>query len=145
MDGGWRGKGERYQETDCLMLRMGQQLQGDHVHPLGLTGTVFFQGWKLEEEEPGFTEVLRSQHSGARQCLFNQPFTLHFEVPFWDFSGGPVADTLHSQCRGPSLIPGQGTGSHMPQLKKKERSNIQQRRSKNAPATAEIRHSQINK
>ena len=30
-----------------------------------------------------------------------------------DFPGGPVAKTLSSQCRGP----GQGTGSHMLQIK----------------------------
>ena len=33
------------------------------------------------------------------------------------FSGGPVAKTSHSQCRGPGLIPGQGTWSQMPQLR----------------------------
>ena len=39
------------------------------------------------------------------------------KVPKWDFPGGPVAQTLYSQCRAPSLIPGQGTRSHMPQLR----------------------------
>ena len=34
-----------------------------------------------------------------------------------DFPGGPVAETLHSKCRGVGLIPGQGTRSHKPQLK----------------------------
>ena len=34
-----------------------------------------------------------------------------------DFPGGPMAKTLNSQCRGLGLIPGQGAGSHMPQLK----------------------------
>ena len=33
-----------------------------------------------------------------------------------DFPGGPVAKTLHSQCREPRLNPGQGTRPHMPQL-----------------------------
>ena len=33
-----------------------------------------------------------------------------------DFLGGSVAKTLHSQCRRES-IPGQGTRSHMPELK----------------------------
>ena len=28
-----------------------------------------------------------------------------------DFPGGPVGKTLHSQCRGPGSIPGQGTRS----------------------------------
>ena len=30
-----------------------------------------------------------------------------------DFSGGPAAKTLHSHCRGPGLIPSQGTRFHM--------------------------------
>ena len=36
---------------------------------------------------------------------------------FWDFPGGPVADTSCSQCRGLGLIPGQGPRFHMPQLR----------------------------
>ena len=32
---------------------------------------------------------------------------------FRDFPGGLVAKTLCFQCRGPGLIPGQGTRSHM--------------------------------
>ena len=40
------------------------------------------------------------------------------QIPgFRDFPGGPVAKTPHSQCRGPSFDPGQGTRSYMPQLK----------------------------
>ena len=34
-----------------------------------------------------------------------------------DVPGGPVVKTLHSQGRGPGSIPGQGTRSHMPQLR----------------------------
>ena len=34
------------------------------------------------------------------------------ELPWWS-----VAETLCSQCRGVDLIPGQGTRSHMPQLR----------------------------
>ena len=34
-----------------------------------------------------------------------------------DFSGGPVAETPHSQCWGPDSILGQGTRFHMPQLR----------------------------
>ena len=30
-----------------------------------------------------------------------------------DLSDGPVGKSLHSQCRGPSSIPGWGTKSHM--------------------------------
>ena len=36
---------------------------------------------------------------------------------FWDFPGGPVAKALWSLRKGPELIPGQGTRSHMTQLK----------------------------
>ena len=35
----------------------------------------------------------------------------------YDFPGGPVAKTSHSQCKGPGSTPGQGTKSHMPQLR----------------------------
>ena len=35
----------------------------------------------------------------------------------WDFPGSPVAKTLSSQCKSPSSIPGQGTRSHMLQLR----------------------------
>ena len=34
-----------------------------------------------------------------------------------DFPGGPVAKTLCSQCRALRFDPGQGTRSHMPQLR----------------------------
>ena len=34
-----------------------------------------------------------------------------------DLPGSPLANTLHSQCRGLGLIPGQETRSHMPQLR----------------------------
>ena len=34
-----------------------------------------------------------------------------------DFPAGPVAKTLSFHCRGPGSIPGQGTRSHMLQLK----------------------------
>ena len=36
---------------------------------------------------------------------------------FRDFPGGPVAKTLHSQCRGLGSIPGVGTVSHISQLR----------------------------
>ena len=34
-----------------------------------------------------------------------------------DFPGGPVAETICSQCRGPGFDPWSGTRSHMPQLR----------------------------
>ena len=34
----------------------------------------------------------------------------------WDFPGGPVARTPVPNAGGLDSIPGQGTGSHMPQL-----------------------------
>ena len=57
------------------------------------------------------------------------------EVRNRDFPCGPIAKILHSQCRGvPSSIPGQGTRSHMPQLKipcakTEKRSHIKDQRS----------------
>ena len=38
----------------------------------------------------------------------------------WDFPGGPVAETLCSQCREHRSDPCSGTRSHMPQLKDPE-------------------------
>ena len=48
------------------------------------------------------------------------------------FSAGPEAKILSSQHRGPGSIPGQGTGSHMLQLK-------------TLPATTKTQWSQLNK
>ena len=39
------------------------------------------------------------------------------KVQVGDFSGGLVAKTLSSNAGGTDLIPGQGTISHMPQLR----------------------------
>ena len=36
---------------------------------------------------------------------------------FRDFAGGPGAKTLPPHAAGQASIPGQGTGSHMPQLR----------------------------
>ena len=55
---------------------------------------------------------------------------------------GPLAKTLHFQCRGPEfLIPGQGIRSHMPQL----RVHMPQWGSKIPHATTKTQLSQINK
>ena len=40
-----------------------------------------------------------------------------FKAHRWDFPSGPMAKTLHSQCSRLGSIPGQGTRSHMLQLK----------------------------
>ena len=37
--------------------------------------------------------------------------------PTWIFPGGPVAKTLHSQCKGPGFDSGWGTRSHMLKIK----------------------------
>ena len=37
---------------------------------------------------------------------------------FRDFPGGPGAKTLTPNLGGQASIPGQGTGSHMPQLRR---------------------------
>ena len=57
----------------------------------------------------------------------------------WYFSGGPVAKTAHSHCRGPVSIPGQGARAHVLQL----RVCMPQR--KILHAATETQHSHINK
>ena len=49
------------------------------------------------------------------EILFESGIKIHC----WDFPGGPMAKIpcFHRGVRGPSLIPGQGTRSHMPQLR----------------------------
>ena len=47
--------------------------------------------------------------------LWPQNYFQKYTIP-WDLPGAPVAETPHSQCKGPGLSP-QGTRSHMPQLK----------------------------
>ena len=42
---------------------------------------------------------------------------IHQEDMSWDSPGDPVAKTLCSNAGGPGLIPGQGTRSHMLQLR----------------------------
>ena len=69
----------------------------------------------------------------SRQELPSPVYTLLY-MKKRDFLGDPVANTLHSQCRGPGLISGQGTGSHTPQ-----------RRSNTPCATTKTQYSQINK
>jgi len=46
-----------------------------------------------------------------------------FKKKIWDFPGDPVAKTPRSQCRGLGSIPGQGTRSHMPQLRDQAQPN----------------------
>ena len=50
--------------------------------------------------------------SRKQQATFNIKMSLT-----WDFPGGPVAKTPHSQCRVLGATLGQGTRSHMPQLR----------------------------
>ena len=49
------------------------------------------------------------------EILFESGIKIHC----WDFPGGPVAKSpcSHRGARGPSLIPGQGTRSHLLQLR----------------------------
>ena len=46
-----------------------------------------------------------------------------FKKKIWDFPGDPVAKTPRSQCRGLGSIAGQGTRSHMPQLRDQAQPN----------------------
>ena len=44
-------------------------------------------------------------------------YVIYSKIYRGNFPGGPGATTLCSQCRGPGLIPGQGTRSHIWQLR----------------------------
>ena len=50
--------------------------------------------------------------SGKQRATFNIKMS-----STWDFPGGSVAKTPHSQCRDLGATLGQGTRSHMPQLR----------------------------
>ena len=66
---------------------------------------------------PQSNSVLSKKLETAQTDMRNRRRDPGDQVIMQDFPGGPVAKTPHSQCRGPGFIPGQGTGSHMPQLK----------------------------
>ena len=44
-------------------------------------------------------------------------FVFTLETIFRDFPDGPMAKTLHSQFRAPGMVSGQGTKSHILQLR----------------------------
>ena len=56
--------------------------------------------------------TLRQGSDGSQRSKFSVKKT-----HCWDFPGGPVAKPQHSLCMDPGSIPGQGTISHMPQLR----------------------------
>ena len=51
------------------------------------------------------------------EAKLHRKWMLDLNSELWDFPGGPVAKTRCSQCKEPGSIPGQGTRSHMLQLK----------------------------
>ena len=60
-----------------------------------------------------------------------------------NFPGGPVAETPHSQCRGPGLD--LWSGNYSSHITTKNRSHISQKRWKIPPAATKTLPSQINK
>ena len=62
----------------------------------------------------GPNSIDKQQKSSSMKFKFHRIFKKSMDR---DFPGGPVAKTPHYQRRGPGLIPGQGTRSHMLQLK----------------------------
>ena len=55
-------------------------------------------------------------HIAGERCKDPRDFVQ--SVDLQDFPGGPVAKTMHGpNARGLGSIPGQGTRSHMPQLR----------------------------
>ncbi|XP_024617327.1 uncharacterized protein LOC112410801 isoform X1 [Neophocaena asiaeorientalis asiaeorientalis] len=77
---------------------------------------------------------------------FNQSLCLCRSECSQDFPGGPVAKTSCTQCRGPGSNPGQGTGSHMPQLRvRMPQLKIPRATMKIPRAATKTRRSQTNK
>ena len=60
---------------------------------------------------------LTTEPAGKPEALGPLIIKMHTTSVKTEFPGGPVTGTLGSQCGGPGLIPGQGTRSHMPQLR----------------------------
>ena len=101
---------------------------------VGLTHTtVFPEKWDLDPLLP-VLHPLSSLLALSPKVSCLTSLSLHccnleqgqLECLAWDFPGGPVADTLHSQCRGPGFNPWSENYVHMlklrdytPQLKKK--------------------------
>ena len=69
--------------------------------------------WILLWKNSGITCTYTWFHVGWE--YWKPPWT--FEKGNWDLPGGPVAKTPCSQCKGPGLIPAQGTRSHMLQAR----------------------------
>lgn len=58
--------------------------------------------------KPGENGVIYSKYKKKKMSI---------KTYAWYFPYGPMAKTSHSQNRGPDLIPGHRTRTHMPQLK----------------------------
>ena len=93
---------------------------GDLPDPGIKPGSPAFQADALTSEPPG-------KHIPFHKCELFLLFSLMQSV--WTrrvvraFPGGPVAKTLHSQCRGLGSVSDQGTSSHMLQLKSPRAAN----------------------
>ena len=66
------------------------------------TVEVYVGGWILSKH---WKELGAIQVSISEKSIWKREF--------WDLSDGPVAKTLSSQCRGPTLIPVQWIRSHV--------------------------------
>ena len=54
----------------------------------------------------------------SSENVFTYLFSFTFTISLWeDFPGGPVVKNMPSEAGDVGSIPGQGTRSHMPQLK----------------------------
>ena len=57
---------------------------------------------KIVRDEGGFSEHLDLTYSGLGRTMKERVW-VHISNLYWDFPGGPVAKTPHSQCRGSRL------------------------------------------
>ena len=73
--------------------------------------------WRIPQtEEPGKLQSVGLQRVGHDWAI-NFNFPPSSKILKQDFPSGPVVKTLHFQCRGQASTPGQGTRSHILQLR----------------------------
>ena len=67
-----------------------------------------FPDWpKIMSDEGGYSERLDLTYNGLGRTMKERVW-VHISNLYWDFPGGPVAKTPHSQCRGPGFNPWPG-------------------------------------
>ena len=87
-------------EVNCSVSGIEQTLVGDSAPAYMLAGLG-------SEPLVGFRFILYVfiPQPRLKGTYFSQGPSLEYLKPLWDFPGGPVTKTLHSQCKGPRFDP----------------------------------------